>query len=94
MADGGAADYGEGRTFLGNALVGSDGRFSIPVSGLSVGQYVTATATDGAGNTSEFSLNKVVTASAAPAGTAVATDSFGRTAVDRWESADPVGSGP
>ena len=91
VADGGVADYGEGRTYLGTAVVGSDGRFSIPVSGLSVGQYVTATATDGAGNTSEFSLNMAVTATAVPAGTTVATDSFGRTVVDRWGAAEGGG---
>ena len=54
----------DGRSWV-MPLVGSDGRFSIPVSGLSVGQYVTATATDGAGNTSEFSLNIAVTATRA-----------------------------
>ena len=91
VADGGATDYGEGRVFLGNALAGSDGRFSIPVSGVSVGQYVTATATDGVGNTSEFSLNMVVTSSAEPAGTIVASDSYGRTAADRWGAAESGG---
>jgi hypothetical protein len=48
--------YGEGQTFLAEG-VASAGSFSIQVSGLCAGDFVTATATDSAGNTSEFSLN-------------------------------------
>lgn len=91
IADAGANEYGEGRTFLGSAVVGTDGRFSIPVSGVTVGEYVTATTADAAGNTSEFSLNIAVTATALPAGTVVATDSYSRTALDRWGPADGGG---
>jgi CSLREA domain-containing protein len=57
VADSGANSYGEGKTFLGSTTAGSGGGFSLAVSGLTAGKYVTATATDTAGNTSEFSLN-------------------------------------
>ncbi len=60
LADGGAGAYGEGRTFVGSATASSDGRFSVTVSGVTGGRYVTATATDTDGNTSEFSLNRLV----------------------------------
>jgi CSLREA domain-containing protein len=56
-ADSGANSYGEGKTFLGSTTAGGDGAFSLVVSGVAAGNYVTATATDAAGNTSEFSLN-------------------------------------
>lgn len=91
IADSGANAYGEGRTFLGSAVVGTDGRFNIPVTGLGVGQHVTSTATDQAGNTSEFSLNIPVTAAALPAGTIIATDTYTRTQTDRWQAADGGG---
>jgi len=91
IADGNAAAHGGGRTYLGSGVVGADGRFTISVSGVAVGEHVTATATDGAGNTSEFSLNILVTATALPAGTVVATDSYGRTVTDRWAAADGGG---
>lgn len=59
IADGVEGGYGQGRTFLGEATAGSDGSFSLPVSGLSDGDLVTATATDEQGNTSEFSQNVI-----------------------------------
>jgi CSLREA domain-containing protein len=55
VADGTSA-AGSGATYVGTVTAGSDGNFSAPVS-LSSGQLVTATATDGSGNTSEFSRN-------------------------------------
>jgi CSLREA domain-containing protein len=58
LADGGAGAYGEGKTFVGSATASGAGTFSVPVSGVANGRYVTATATDSAGNTSEFSPNK------------------------------------
>jgi CSLREA domain-containing protein len=58
LADGGAGAYGEGKTFVGSATASGAGIFSVPVSGVANGRYVTATATDSAGNTSEFSPNK------------------------------------
>src|SRR5581483_3367765 len=59
-ADSAAGEYGEGKTFLGSGAAGADGSFSIPISGAQDGDAVTATATDAAGNTSEFSLNLAV----------------------------------
>lgn len=60
---------GEGRTFVGDAQADGNGRFDLYVQPgrLGSGTYVTATATDPNGNTSEFGKNKQVTSS--PAGT-------------------------
>ena len=58
LADGGAGAYGEGKTFVGSSVAGADGRFVVMLSGVAAGNYLTATATDPAGNTSEFSLNR------------------------------------
>lgn len=61
--------YGEGQTFIGSATSTSNGSgvagFSVPLPGsVAVGDVLTATATDTvAGNTSEFSLCRTVTAS-------------------------------
>ncbi len=54
--------YGEGETYLGEALVFTDangiGHFDgLYVAAVPVGGWITATATDSSGNTSEFSLN-------------------------------------
>ncbi len=53
------AGYGEGRTFLSSAPATTDASgdayFMPALSGASEGSFVTATATDAAGNTSEFS---------------------------------------
>jgi hypothetical protein len=55
-----SSGFGEGQTFIGSTTVTTDGScnagFSVtfPVS-VSAGQFITATATDPAGNTSEFS---------------------------------------
>jgi hypothetical protein len=60
-----ASGYGEGRTYLGSTSVATDGScnatFSVllPVA-VPAGQFITATATDAANNTSEFSANLVV----------------------------------
>jgi hypothetical protein len=62
----------------------------VSVSGISAGQYLTATATDAAGNTSEFSQNIQV---AGGGGTSdIAADQFSRVVVDSWGSADIGGS--
>jgi CSLREA domain-containing protein len=63
IADSGAGAYGEGKTFVGSATASGTGAFSVSVSGVTTGKYVTATATDAAGNTSEFCLNRAVTSS-------------------------------
>nr|MBA2452327.1 carbohydrate-binding protein [Chloroflexia bacterium] len=71
IADSAASAYGEGRTFVGSATANADGTFVVPVTGVSGGLIVTSTATDSNGNTSEFSLNVLVSGSvtvpAAPA---------------------------
>ncbi len=59
-ADRAAGAYGAGQQFVGAAVAGSDGRFQMAVSGVAAGTYVTATATDAKGNTSEFSANLIV----------------------------------
>jgi sugar lactone lactonase YvrE len=72
-ADGDASGYGEGAVYLGSAIVGGatpgslDGtalRFSVTFAAgtFGVGDRLTATATDAAGNTSEFARNVVATA--------------------------------
>ncbi len=65
-AAGGTGAYGQGQIFAGSAVAGAGGAFSVTVSGIAVGDYVTATSTDALGNTSEFGLNVRVTASASP----------------------------
>jgi parallel beta-helix repeat protein len=56
-SDGDPSGHGEGRTFISDVTAAGNGTFSISVSGLCAGDLVTATATDAAGNTSEFSAN-------------------------------------
>ena len=58
------SSFGEGRTFLAAANASRSGSFTIAFPGSSKNRLVTATATDSAGNTSEFSRNIAV-----PAGT-------------------------
>ena len=49
--------YGEGMTFLGDVTADGAGGFSLEIPCETTGAALTATATDGAGNTSEFSAN-------------------------------------
>lgn len=65
-AAGGTGAYGQGQIFAGWAVAGAGGAFSVTVSGIAVGDYITATSTDALGNTSEFALNVRVVASASP----------------------------
>uniref|UniRef100_UPI000306D401 right-handed parallel beta-helix repeat-containing protein n=1 Tax=Thermus aquaticus TaxID=271 RepID=UPI000306D401 len=55
----GGLGYGEGVLYLGSGTASSSGAFSftVPLSGLSPGDYVSAIAIDTGGNTSEFSAN-------------------------------------
>jgi hypothetical protein len=55
------SSYGQGKRYLGAVTAGSTGSFSYPSPSVAVGARVTATATDAAGNTSEFSQNRLVT---------------------------------
>ena len=60
-----ASGFGEGQTFIGATTAttsGNDATFTFsPAAPLTVGSWVTATATDGSGNTSEFSVAVQVT---------------------------------
>jgi parallel beta-helix repeat protein len=47
--------FGEGETFLATATADAKGRFTATLPGGLAGQWITTTATDAAGNTSEFS---------------------------------------
>jgi len=91
LADGADNAYGQATKVLGNAVADSKGRFSVAVSGVAAGEYVTATATDGNGNTSEFSLNHRITTKPAPSGMVVAHDTFSRTSSSGWGAADRGG---
>ena len=63
--------WGEGQTYLGFLTTNASSQFSgsIAVAGVNVGDEITATATDPAGNTSEFALNVAVTANLTISGT-------------------------
>jgi parallel beta-helix repeat protein len=61
LADNDPSDYGEGKTFLASGTADASGDFSIAISGVNIGDKITATARDTQGNTSEFSENCVVT---------------------------------
>ena len=86
-----ASGNGEGQAFLDFLTADGSGNFSgaITVSGLAVGDRITATATDGSNSTSEFGLNMVVApvvtlgngtdpanANLAPGGAATMADAF------------------
>lgn len=62
-----ATGYGEGQTFLGRATVQANSAgavaHTLDVAALAVGSFVTATATDAQGNTSEFSACRAVQSS-------------------------------
>ena len=60
--DGLNVPHGEGRTYLGFLTTDANGNFSGPltVSGLSVGDLITGTATDTSDNTSEFAANLLI----------------------------------
>ena len=92
LADAGAGAYGQGKTFVGSSDANADGSFTVELSGAAGGNYVTTTATDAAGNTSEFSANKVVsddiTAPQAPTGL-TARASEGSVALDWDDNAEP-----
>ncbi len=52
--------YGEGQAFLGSVTPDAAGNWSITLSGLNVGDTVTATTTDMNNNTSEFCHNNII----------------------------------
>lgn len=55
----GGGQFGQGKTLVGTGT--SNGSFTITVSGVNAGDFLTATSTDAQGNTSEFSKNFEVT---------------------------------
>jgi len=61
VSDNDSTGYGEGKTYLGALTADANGNFSgtvtLPVSSLPLGSKLTATATDGSSNTSEFGAN-------------------------------------
>lgn len=57
LPDPGGEDQGEGLTFLAQGTADAGGFFLIPLAGVADGQILSATTTDGLGNTSEFSMN-------------------------------------
>ena len=63
--------WGEGQTYLDFLTTNANSQFSgsFGVAGVNVGAEITATATDGAGNTSEFSLNVTIAATWSISGT-------------------------
>ncbi len=62
IADGDPSGHGEGMTFVGETFADSSGDFSVPldVNLVSTCDLITTRATDGAGNSSEFSENVLV----------------------------------
>ena len=90
-SDNDGSGYGEGQTYLGFLTADASGNFSgsLTVAGVSVGDKITGTATDGNNNTSEFGANATVTpivtlgngidpgnAALAPGGAATMADAF------------------
>ena len=71
--------YGQGQTYLGTLTADASGNFSgsFAVSGLGVGDLITATAIDASGNTSEFSANFTVLAPYAISGTVFEDVNYG-----------------
>ncbi|MGH2750794.1 MAG: right-handed parallel beta-helix repeat-containing protein [Actinomycetota bacterium] len=57
-----ASGFGEGQTFVTTATPDAKGRFSASLPGGLAGRFLTATSTDSAGNTSEFSKAREVRA--------------------------------
>jgi hypothetical protein len=52
-----ATGYGEGEVFLGTATPNAQGKFTAALPAVTPGTWISATATDAAGNTSEFALS-------------------------------------
>lgn len=87
----GGGQYGQGKTLVGTGT--SNGSFTIAVSGVQVGDFLTATATDAQGNTSEFSKNRQVTADTNPTPTSTSVPPTATTAPTTGPTNTPV-SGP
>ncbi len=92
-SDGVAGGYGEGATYLGYLTTDANGAFSgsLNVSGLAVGERITSTATDAAGNTSEFGANAVVAGVYAVSGRVFEDVNYGGGAGRNWTTASGAG---
>ncbi|MEN8135558.1 MAG: putative Ig domain-containing protein [Thermodesulfobacteriota bacterium] len=72
---------GEGQTFVGKTIAAIDGNFSITVDSIYFDDIITATATDQAGNTSEFSKSTTTSGNQPPVLTTI-----GDKSVDEMET--------
>jgi hypothetical protein len=79
--------YGEGKAFLAAGTAGGDGVFVVTLPSSAFDRTLTATATDGAGNTSEFARNFLVRSTYDRV-----TDHFTRTTTDGWGEAEVGGA--
>ena len=86
-ASGSASGNGNATTYLGTATASAVGNWTLPVSGLSIGDVVTSIAIDGESNTSEESPNAIV-GSAPQSGDAIASDAFARAISGGFGTAD------
>ncbi|MFO7539114.1 MAG: right-handed parallel beta-helix repeat-containing protein [Chloroflexota bacterium] len=66
-------NYGEGKTYLAQGTANGSGNFTIAVSGVEVGDILTAHTTDSAGNSSQFARNVEVTTAPTPTSTPTST---------------------
>ncbi len=69
----GGDNFGEGKTYLTQGMANSNGNFTIAVSGIAVGDILTAHTTDDDGNTSQFARNVEVFAPPTPTNTPMVT---------------------
>ena len=79
VADADPTGFGEGRTHLGSLTADASGNFAgtLTVAGLATGDRLTATATDAAGNTSEFGPNAIIVGPFAVSGTVFEDFNYG-----------------
>ena len=66
-------NHGEGKTYLAQGTANGSGSFTVAVSGVAVGNILTAHTTDAAGNSSEFARNVAVVATPPPTNTPAPT---------------------
>jgi hypothetical protein len=100
-APGAQTPAGQGQRFVGTGTADASGHASVPISAVNVGDVLTATATDGLGDTSEFATNISVGSGPAlptptptpPTGTPpLALDTFTRQVTNGWATADVGGT--